>query len=137
MSHAPHFDHPNQFDQKRIRLAYIDGSGVLTFCISGATQFRSIATSRATAGRTPTRSPPSTRGKPRQCAGDGFARQRHSLFGLVVATEVATAAPAHAPILDLMGGAEAASAVKTINITSAQKPNPVRPLDKFYCKHAN
>jgi len=23
MSHAPHFDHPNQFDQKRIRLAVL------------------------------------------------------------------------------------------------------------------
>jgi RHS repeat-associated protein len=27
MDHAPHFDHPDQFDQKRIRLADIDGSG--------------------------------------------------------------------------------------------------------------
>lgn len=27
MDHAPHFDHPDQFDQKRIRLADIDGTG--------------------------------------------------------------------------------------------------------------
>lgn len=27
MDHAPHFDHPGQFDHKRIRLADIDGSG--------------------------------------------------------------------------------------------------------------
>ncbi len=27
MDHAPHFDHPDQFDHKRIRLADIDGSG--------------------------------------------------------------------------------------------------------------
>jgi RHS repeat-associated protein len=27
MDHAPHFDHPDQFDQRRIRLADIDGSG--------------------------------------------------------------------------------------------------------------
>jgi hypothetical protein len=27
MDHAPHFDNPDQFDQKRIRLADIDGSG--------------------------------------------------------------------------------------------------------------
>ena len=27
MDHAPYFDHPDQFDQKRIRLADIDGSG--------------------------------------------------------------------------------------------------------------
>ena len=27
MDHAPHFDHPDQFDHKRIRLADIDGTG--------------------------------------------------------------------------------------------------------------
>jgi hypothetical protein len=27
MDHAPHFDHPDQFDQRRIRLADIDGTG--------------------------------------------------------------------------------------------------------------
>ena len=51
MDHAPHLDNPDQFDQKRIRLADIDGSGttdILSTCT--ATACASTSTSRATVG---------------------------------------------------------------------------------------
>lgn len=38
MDHAPHFDHPDQFDHKRIRLADIDGSGTTDIIYLGRHQ---------------------------------------------------------------------------------------------------
>ena len=51
MDDAPWFDAPDLFDQERIRLGDIDGSGITDISTSGPPRLPSISTSRATAGQ--------------------------------------------------------------------------------------
>jgi len=50
MDSAPWFDNPDHFDNKRIRLADIDGSGTTTSFTCTAMAYACTSTSRATAG---------------------------------------------------------------------------------------
>ena len=86
MDNAPWFDHPDQFDQQRIRLADIDGTGTtdiiylhrdgvrLYFNQSGNGWSAAAAAGRLPAGR-----------QPGHRHGRRPAGQRHGLPGLVVA----------------------------------------------------
>ena len=87
MDNAPWFDDPTQFDQRRIRLADIDGSGTTDIIYLGARR-RAACTSTSPATGWSDAAPPARvpAGRRRRLGRDGRpARQRHRLPGLVVA----------------------------------------------------
>ncbi len=61
MDHAPWFDSPDQFDQRRIRLADVDGSGLIDIMYLGRERSPSISTGPAMAGARPSCSARSSR----------------------------------------------------------------------------
>ena len=120
MDNAPWFDHPDQFDQRRIRLADIDGSGTTDIIYLGRDGVRLYFNQSATAGaqRAALEQFPAHR-QSRLGHGRRPARQRHRLPGLVVAAARRCAAADALRRPD--GRAEAAPADQDRSTTSARR----------------
>ena len=85
MDNAPRFDVPDEFDQKRIRLADIDGSGTTDIIYLHRDEVRIYFNESGNRCSDAGHYPISADRQRELDPGGGFARQRHCLFGLVVA----------------------------------------------------
>ena len=118
MDNAPWFDTPDQFDQKRIRLADIDGSGTTDIIYLRGTASGSTSISPATAGAMPSFCRLSARSTIFHGHGSRSARQRHGLPRLVVAVARRVGRPMR--YIDLMGGQKPHLLIKTTNNLGAE-----------------
>ena len=131
MSHAPHFDHPDQFDHQRIRIADIDGSGVADILYIGRD---AIQVYRNESGNSWSDADLSTT-FPRV---DNLASvQAFDLLGngtacLVWSSPLSRDARQPMRYLDLLGGQKPHLLVRTINNLGAETRVQYAPSTKFY-----
>ena len=129
MDNAPWFDNPDQFDQKRIRLADIDGSGttdIIYLHRDGVRLYFNQSGNSWSAPQQSDRLP--ARGRPGQHRARRPARQRHRLPGLVVAPARRRAAADALRRPD--GRAEAAPAGQDGQQPRRRDPRPLRAVDQ-------
>jgi len=131
MSHAPRFDYPDQFDQQRIRLADIDGSGVADILYIGRdaiTVYLNESGNSWADGQTITAFP----------RVDNLASvQTMDLLGngtacLVWSSPLSGDARQPMRYVDLMGGQKPHLLVRTINNLGAETRVQYAPSTKFY-----
>ena len=129
MDNAPWFDEPDQFDQRRIRLADIDGSGTTDIFYlhrDGVRIYFNQSGNRWSAADRDCRSFPRVDNLA-VGAGARPAGQRHGLPGLVIAAARRCAAPMR--YIDLMGGRKPHLLIKTVNNLGAETQY-VRAVDQ-------
>ena len=134
MDNAPWFDNPDQFDQQRIRLADIDGSGttdIIYLHRNGVRLYFNQSGNSWSAAATPERLPP--RRRPGQHRAHRPARQRHGLPGLVVAAagRCAAADALRRPDGWSQKAAPAGQDRSTTSVRETQVPDTA-PSTKFY-----
>ncbi len=133
MDHAPYFDHPDQFDHKRIRLADIDGTGttdIIYLHRDGVRLYFNQSGNSWTA-------PQHLRVFPQ--VGDLVAITPTDLLGngtacLVWSSPLPGDARRPMRYVDLMGGQKPHLLVKTVNNLGAETRVQYAPSTKFYLK---
>ena len=131
MDRAPWFDAPDQFSQRRIRLADVDGSGPTDIIYLGREQvtvyFNQSGNSWSDGRPVPHAA---SRGQPRVGTGGGSVRQRHRVSRVVLAAAGDAAAPMR--YLDLMGGMKPHLLIEVSNNLGARTEIEYAASTKFY-----
>jgi YD repeat-containing protein len=131
MDHAPHFDHPEQFDQKRIRLADIDGTGTTDIIYlhgDGVRLYFNQSGNRWSAPQSLSVFPrvdDLTTITPADLLGNGSAC-------LVWSSSLPSDAGRQMRYVDLMGGKKPHLLVKVVNNLGAETNVQYAPSTKFY-----
>ena len=133
MDHAPHFDHPDQFDHKRIRLADIDGTGTtdLIYLHRDGVRLYFNQSGNSWSASQPLRVFPRVDDLvsivPTDLLGNGTAC-------LVWSSPLPGDARRQMRYVDLMGGQKPHLLVKTINNLGAETRVAYAPSTKFYLR---
>jgi RHS repeat-associated protein len=131
MDHAPHFDHPDQFDHKRIRLADIDGTGTTDIIYLHRDGVRLYFNQSGNSWSAPQplcvfpRVDDLVAITPTDLLGNGTAC-------LVWSSPLPSAARRPMRYIDLMGGQKPHLLLKTVNNLGAETRVDYAPSTKFY-----